>query len=141
MSTARTLTPRTGRVHGLSSSTVGVSVALGAAFWFIAAMVVHFGAPAGLYSGWAKAILFVVTPAVTWVTVMILRNAARASESDLVAAVSIATAFATMLDAGAMTFTPTLYASTPEGVLGGAIWILWGVGWGLTQSFVGGGKG
>ena len=140
MSTTTTLPPATSGVHGLSAAQVVVSMALGAIFWFIAALIVHFGTPAGLYAGWEKVILFVATPAVTWITLAILRRIARAGGGDLVAAVSIATALATMLDAGAMTFTPTLYAPTPEGVLAGSIWILWGVGWGLAQSFVGGGK-
>jgi len=125
-------------VHGLSRSKALAASVFGIAAWLIAALFIRYGLPAGLLSGSNKVIVFILTPALTWGGLTLVRRGASPPPADeLAAVISIATAAAAFCDVAAMTWAPGLYAETPADVLSGAILILWGVAWALALSIAG----
>jgi hypothetical protein len=111
-------------------------VALGAAFWFQAAMIINL-AGASVFSEhnprlWLCWLL--VIP-ITWLSLLITKAIGKLAYKELLKPVVIMTCTATFLDAVALTWFRQLYSESFEVALYGAAWILWGVGWGLLLSF------
>jgi len=134
MSSTDKVTSRQARVHGLWRPDLLAAATIGVVFWLLAVLIVHYGVPAGLFDGWSRIILYVVTAALTWAGIVMAGRSA--GWDDLLPAVCVATAAATFCDVAAMTWTPGLYGSNPARVLSGAIWILWGVGWTLAPAIL-----
>jgi hypothetical protein len=106
--------------------------AVGVGFWFLAAMAVRAGAPAGLFEGAAAPAVFALAVPGLWAAVWITRRAARLGRAQLVEGVAVATAAALVCDGVALRWAPWIYGSADgSGLLPGAAWILWGAGVGI----------
>ncbi len=111
-------------------------VALGAAFWYQAALIINFFGGAVFSTGNPKLILFFflaipVTIASMYITALICKL----KMHELLKPVVVMTFTATFLDAGALVGFRKLYSSSFEVAMHGAAWILWGVGIGLLLAF------
>jgi hypothetical protein len=106
--------------------------AIGVGFWFLAAMAVRAGTPAGLFDGAAAPVLFALAVPGLWAAVRVTRRAARLRRGQLVEGVAAATAAALVCDGVALRWAPWIYGSADgSGLLPGAAWILWGAGVGI----------
>lgn len=107
-------------------------VALGAAFWFNAALIIRF-AGATVFSENNPGMLFFFALAVplTWVSMYITKLVSKLRFDELLRPVVIMTFTATTLDAVALTYFRQLYSESFDVALHGAAWILWGAGLGL----------
>ena len=111
-------------------------VALGVAFWLIAAMIIRF-AGANIFSENNPGMLFFFVLAIplTLVSLYITKLVSKLQFEELLHPVVIMTCTATFLDAVALTYFRQLYSGSFEVALHGAAWILWGAGLGLLFSF------
>lgn len=111
-------------------------LALGAAFWFIAAMIIRFFGTTVFSENNPKLILFfVLAIPLTIASIYITKLLAKLQFSELLKPVVIMTFTATFLDGIALTWFRQLYSQSFEVALHGASWILWGAGLGLLFSF------
>jgi hypothetical protein len=120
----------------MNKTKVILFVALGAAFWFQAAMIINL-AGASVFSEhnpWLLLFWLLVIP-ITWVSLLITKAISKLPYKELLKPVVVMTCTATFLDAVALTWFRQLYSESFEVALHGAAWILWGVGWGLLFSF------
>lgn len=108
------------------------SIALGAAFWFNAAMIIKYFGASVFSENNPKLILFFalaipITLASMWITKLLLKL----QLSELLKPVVIMTFTATFLDGIALAWFRSLYSNSFEVALNGSAWILWGAGLGL----------
>lgn len=120
----------------MKNSKILLFVALGAAFWFQAAMIVRYFGDSVFTEGNPKLILFFalavpLTMASMYITALITQLKAH----ELLKPVVIMTLTATFLDALALAWFRRLYSDSFEVAMYGAAMILWGVGIGLFLSF------
>ena len=120
----------------MKKSTFILFVALGAAFWFQAAMIINLAGATVFSQNNPRLVLFwfLVIP-VTWVSLIITKVITKLQYQELLRPVVIMTFTATFLDAVALTWFRRLYSESFEVALYGAAWILWGAGLGLLLSF------
>ena len=101
-------------------------IALGVAFWFLAAMMVRFIGPFVFIEGSATLVLtFVFSIPIAWVFFRVALLLSGARGADVLPAVSILTFVALCLDGVALTWFRELYG--PTYAYGGP-WIMWGAG-------------
>ena len=112
----------------LSRRQLAILVALGIFFWFVFAMAVRFTSGLGLFGGVVGVATFLLSIAVGWLIVILLRRLASLTAGQLVTGVALSTAAAALCDGIVLTWMPTLYGNDPADVLLGAAYILWGVG-------------
>ncbi len=111
-------------------------VALGAAFWYQAALIINFFDEGVFSVGNPKLILFFflaipITIASMYITALICKL----KMHELLKPVVVMTFTATFLDAIALVLFRKLYSDSFEVAMHGAAWILWGVGIGLLLAF------
>ncbi|TAE30674.1 MAG: hypothetical protein EAZ91_10110 [Cytophagales bacterium] len=116
----------------MKNSQLLLSVALGVAFWFAAALIVRFGGTAIFTENNSMLIViygvaFPVTGAFLFITKLFLN----VSYNQLVRPIMVVTLTAALLDAVALSWFRALYSHSFEVALHGAALILWGVGLGL----------
>jgi hypothetical protein len=120
----------------MKNTKVILFVALGAAFWFNAAMIIRFWAAAVFTENNPKLILFYLLGIpLTLASLFATKLISKLQYSELLKPVVIMTFTATFLDGVALTWFRKLYSESFEVALHGAAWILWGVGLGLLFSF------
>ena len=110
------------------------AILFGSAFWFVAAMTVHFGAPL-FDSGWTNALILAASIPVAWASIPVMRFASGVGSAHALDAAVVAIIAATFLDGIAMTWFSGLYAGISLATQNGAAFILWGVGWILLFSW------
>ncbi len=106
--------------------------AIGAVYWFIAAMIVR-----GTAAGWVgnnalTALVFGLIVPGTVIALLIGYRLAGIGRIHTALGATIMTGVASVLDGLALTWMPGLYGETPAVVLGGAAAILWAAGVALT---------
>jgi len=106
---------------------VAVWVSIGAAFWFIAAMMVRLMGTAVFDGGWRMALLFALSFPFGLGAVRLTGTLVGLRGAAFLPAVVVMTTTATLLDGIAFTWTG-LYGLPLESRVYGAAWILWGVG-------------
>lgn len=116
----------------MKKTKVMLFAALGAAFWYQAAMIINFFGATVFSAGNPKLILFFfltvpITIASMYITVLLCKL----KYDELLRPVVIMTFTATFLDAIALVWFKHLYSNSFEVALHGAAWILWGAGLGL----------
>ncbi len=120
----------------MENSRILLFAALGAAFWFQAALIIRFCGTAVFTENNPNLILFyLLAIPITALSLFITRRISKLPYTDLLKPVAIMTFTATSLDAVALTWFRQLYSQSFEVALCGAAWILWGVGLGLLFSF------
>jgi hypothetical protein len=121
----------------MNSSKLLLYVALGAIFWFGAAMLVRFVGPYALTDGNpGRPMLFAATVPITIGFLAVARIAGRLEWHQLLRPLVVMTCTATFLDGIALTWFRMLYADSYEVALFGAALILWGAGMGLCFAYV-----
>ncbi|WP_102127142.1 DUF5367 family protein [Deinococcus planocerae] len=109
-----------------------VLVALGAALWFLAAMMIRFLGPSVFVQGSAALpLVFVLSLPVAWAFLWVGLTLSGARGAAVLPAVVVMSFTAMLLDGLALTFFPALYGLPPASLLLAAAWLLWGVA--LTQ--------
>lgn len=118
-------------MSGLSSLQTRGMICFGIIGWFVAALVVRFGAPAGLFEGEANLVLYLATVLV-WVPAhVLLKKVLGLGPGQIVPALSLGVGTAALCDGVAMPWATWLYGSDATAMFRGAGWILWFVGVGL----------
>lgn len=112
----------------LSRRQLAILIALGIVFWFVFAMAIRFTSGLGLLGGAIGVATFLLSIAVGWLIVLLLRRLAGLSAGQLLPGVALSTAAAALCDGIALTWMPWLYGTDPGEVLLGAAYILWGAG-------------
>ena len=112
------------------------SAALGAIYWFLAALFVRAFGPFFFtgHSPWLP-VLYAASVPGTWLLVQNARWLIRLHPSEVLDAVVVMTWVAALLDGVAITYFQSLYGPSPRVVMLGAAWILWGAGWGLGVAY------
>lgn len=115
----------------LTRSQCIIFLVYGVAGWFIAAMLLRYLGPLGIYDGlprlWTYALIIPGTVPFVWLA----GRLANTSKGQLFHGFSLSTAMATLCDGTAFALFPTLYGATVDLHLGAAGTILWGVGVGV----------
>jgi hypothetical protein len=113
---------------GLDPRRVAILAAIGAALWLAAALFIRWAGPMGAFRGaWVFVVYAAAIPA-TLPAIPMGRRAAGLPRDRVLAAVCVMCASALFLDGIALAGFRSLYGSDPAVILGGAAWILWGVG-------------
>lgn len=105
-----------------------ILAALSVLFWFMAALFIRYGVPAGSFGGVASAALFVLTVPTACLLIWTTRRVAALRPDQLVSGVALTSAVAMLCDGVALTWFPALYGGNPATHYLGAAWLLWGVG-------------
>lgn len=115
-------------VADLTPARIARLAAFSAFVWLCAAMFIRFAGPAGIFHGLRAVGLYALTVPATIPLNRRARLIAGLPEQEMVAAISVTTAVATVLDGVAMSAFPELYGADPLVIGGGAIWLLWAIG-------------
>jgi hypothetical protein len=121
----------------MKRSKIILFVALGAAFWYQAALIISFFGERVFSEGNPKLTLFfVLAIPLTIVSMYVTAMISKLPFTRLLKPVVIMTFTATFLDAVALVWFRHLYSDSFEVAMYGSAWILWGVGIGLLLSFI-----
>lgn len=104
-----------------------VSILIGIALWFAAAMTVHW-LPFMFDGGWRSALMFAVGIPISLISVRLAAHVVRPEPSEYLPMVVWGLIAATLLDGLGVTFFPGLYAGVASATQFGLAWIIWGVG-------------
>lgn len=107
---------------------IGLSLALGAALWFLAALILRQVGAAGGFDGAARALLFAAIVPGTLPVVLLFRYLARLGRGQIMGGVALGTATAALLDGLALSWWPALYGTETGLIAGSGATILWGAG-------------
>ena len=104
-------------------------ILLGALLWFLAAAFIHLALPYGMFSGGPiTLLLFGATALLAPVLVSVSHRLTAGGPTPRLPTAASLCVVGVLLDAVAMTWWPQLYASNPARLVGGAAWLLFGVG-------------
>ncbi len=117
-----------GRSGALTRGQLATVIILGLIFWFLGAMSVLFGSPAGFFGPTASVVAFALGIPICWISVLVIKKLARLETGQTLPGIAIGLAAATFCDGIALTWVRGLYGSDPAQVTYGAAWILWGAG-------------
>jgi hypothetical protein len=121
----------------MTTNKIFLSVALGIAFWFVAAMIVRFSGQAVFSDGNPMLILFfVLCFPLTYGFLFTTRKTLNLQYSEILRPIVVITLTATFLDGIALAWFRQLYGQTFEIALFGAALILWGVSLALLFGFI-----
>jgi hypothetical protein len=119
----------------LSTRQISILAVLGVIFWFIAAMIVRFGGPLGIFEGGPRVATYAATIPLSYLFILSARLAGTPRDQTF-SGVAVMVMSAALLDGVALAWLPSLYGSDPAIILDGAALILWGVGVGLVLGLV-----
>ena len=120
----------------MKTSKISLFVALGAAFWLAAALIIRFCGTTVFTENNPKLILlYLLAIPITFVFLWVTKAISNLSYADLLKPVVVITLTATFLDSIALALFRQLYSQSFEVALHGAALILWGVGLGLLFAF------
>lgn len=115
----------------LSSSQTLRALAMGAALWLFAALLLRVLGPMGVLDGMARAWLFLAIVPGTVPFVFLFRQVVGLRPGQLFTGFGLGTAMATVLDGLALSWAPWLYGAELSLIAGSGATILWGAGVGL----------
>jgi hypothetical protein len=121
-----TLAPRTS-LAGLSLTQIIILAAYGLMLWLVAAFVIRYGTPAGLFGRLANIPVYAVTAAGA---LLLVRSSARWAglrRGQLVAGTVIVSTAALFADGFAIAWAPTLYGADAAASLFGIAWLSFAV--------------
>jgi AraC-like DNA-binding protein len=123
-------TPNKPRI--MNANKITLSVVLGAVYWLLAALFVRAFGPFFFtgHSPWLP-VLYAASVPGSWLLLANARWLGRLAPSEVLDSTVIMTGVAALLDGLGITFYQSLYGPSPQVVMLGAAWILWGAGCGL----------
>lgn len=113
----------------LTTGQMGAAVAIGVVLWFLGARIVWCAGTAGWLTGTPLVWLYVAAIPGCWFTARGVQLALGLRAEQVLPAIALGSAAATMLDGTAMIWARELYGTSVEMVQPGAAWILWAAGW------------
>jgi hypothetical protein len=102
-------------------------VTVGAIFWILATLYIHF-LPGAFTNPVQGAIGFITTLPIAWLSVLLTKWVGRLSAEQLLLGVGIVGAFAMMIDGIVLRWFPAAYSGDPLILRLSAAWLLWGYG-------------
>ncbi len=111
----------------ISASKRNISILLGVALWFVAAMIVHF-LPQLMDGGFGTLIMFAVSIPNAFITIWLFEKLVKPSPGELLPSITWAMLTALMLDGLGISFAPGLYAGVSSATQYGAALIMFGAG-------------
>jgi hypothetical protein len=121
-----TLAPRTS-LAGLSLTQIVILSAYGLALWLIAAIMIRYGTPAGLFGRLANIPVYAMTAASAGLLVLSSARWARMRRGQFVAGTVIVSTAALFADGFAIAWAPTLYGMDAAAALPGIAWLSFAV--------------
>jgi hypothetical protein len=121
-----TLSPRAG-LAGLSLSQIIILDVYGLALWLIAAVMIRYGTPAGLFGPLANIPVYAVTAVGAWLLVRSSARWAGLRPGQLLAGTVIVSIAALSADGIAIAWAPTLYGADAAASLPGIAWLSFAV--------------
>lgn len=121
-------------ITALRSAQIAILLITGAVLWFLAALIVRYFGPIGAFAGIWWFIAYAVAIPVTAVFIWTGWRLAGLVRAQVLVGATIMTGIATLLDAVALSWFRTLYGTDDTIILGGAAYILWGVGLALAMA-------
>lgn len=120
---------------GLSSRQFWTSVVMGIILWFVAAMMLRFLGPMGVYDGIARIVLYAAIIPGTLPFLILFQKIAGLTRQSVATGFSLGTATAMLCDGAALAWYPQLYGSGVELHAGAGGTILWGAGVGIFLAY------
>ncbi|GAB4151803.1 MAG: hypothetical protein Fur0046_31250 [Cyanobacteria bacterium J069] len=111
-------------------------VLLGVVFWLTGVLFVRMGGEALFVndSPWLL-FLFALAIPISWIFVKVSAILGKVSGAELLSALAIETATATLIDGNVLTWFSSIYSHDQDKLLLIAAWLLWGVGMGLAIGY------
>lgn len=109
---------------------------IGAILWFLAAQLLHWLGPMGVYDGSTRFVMYALTVPGTVPFLIIAFKLAKVEKSERMLACAVMLWSATLIDGAVLAWLPWIYGDTPELVAGAGGTVLWGVGVVLTIGFL-----
>ncbi len=116
---------------GLSHGQTVLLVILGAALWFLAAVILRVIAPMGALEGNMRAVTYALVIPCTLPFVLLVRFLVRLRPDQLFTGVGVATMTALLIDGIVIAYVPAVYGGSLPQVTNCAAIILWGAGLGI----------
>jgi hypothetical protein len=116
---------------GLSARQFAACVGLGALLWLVAALLLRFLGPIGIYDGMARAWLYLLIVPGTYPFLLMVERVAGLGRAQLFTGVAVMTMAAMFLDGVALAWFPGLYGATVPLHAGAGGTILWGAAVGM----------
>jgi hypothetical protein len=107
-------------------------IALGATLWLLAALLLRFLAPMGVYDGMGRYALYLLIIPGTFPFILLVRYFARLAPDQTGMGVAVVTAAAILLDGISLGWFPQLYGEGVENAANAGAAILWGGGIAIT---------
>ncbi|MBL0924125.1 MAG: hypothetical protein IBJ12_06615 [Sphingomonadaceae bacterium] len=121
---------------GLSRGQTVLLVVIGAALWFLAAIILRLIAPMGALEGSARLITYALVIPGTLPFVMLTRMIVKLRSHQLFTGVGVVTMTALLIDGVVIAWFPAVYGGALPQVTNCAAAILWGAGVGLVLAFI-----
>jgi hypothetical protein len=121
---------------GLSGRQFGVCVGLGALLWLVAALLLRFLGPMGIYDGMARVWLYLLIIPGTFPFLLMVERVAGLGRAQLFTGVAVVTMAAMFLDGVALAWFPGLYGATVPLHAGAGGTILWGAAVGMALALL-----
>ena len=113
-----------------------ILITMGAALWFVAAMLIRVIGPMGAFDGGNRLWLYLLVVPGTLPFVFLIRAVAGLATGRVGVGVAVVTATAALIDGVALAWFPWIYADSVELVAAAGAVILWGAGVGMVLGFV-----
>lgn len=121
---------------GLSPGQTVLLVVLGAALWFLAAIILRVIAPMGALEGTMRALTYALVIPCTLPFILLVRFLVRLRPDQLFTGVGVATMTALIIDGIVIAYIPAIYGGSLPQVTNCAAIILWGAGVGMLLAFI-----
>jgi hypothetical protein len=121
---------------GLTNRQTLLLVIIGAALWFLAAIILRVVAPMGALDGPARAVTYALVIPGTLPFIYLTRMLVNLRVDQLFTGVAVVTTTALLIDGLVVAWFPGVYGGSLPQVTHCAAAILWGAGVGLTLAFI-----
>lgn len=111
-------------------------IVLGAALWFLAAIILRVIAPTGALEGTMRAVTYALVIPCTLPFVLLARFLVGLRPDQLFTGVGVATMTALIIDGIVIAYLPAIYGGSLPQVTNCAAIILWGAGVGILLAFI-----
>lgn len=111
-------------------------VIMGAALWFLAALILRTVVPMGALEGSARAITYALVIPGTLPFVVLTRLLVKLRHDQIAIGIAVVTATALLIDGIVVAWFPGIYSNDIRHVANCAAAILWGAGVGLVLAFI-----
>lgn len=121
---------------GLAPGQTILLILIGAALWFLAAVMLRIVAPMGALEGSARAITYALIVPGTLPFVWGTRVLVKLRRDQIAIGIAVVTATALLIDGIVVAWFPVVYGSSLPQVTNSAAAILWGAGVGMLLAFI-----